>query len=824
MKKKLTELFDISKEKLTISDISEKLGYRQITNNQKKYIAKLLLKLELDGKVYYDNINNYYCPFPSDFFVVKLQDKNNKEITFKINDSIEKININNTNIEKDDYIIVKKIKKGYKLIKVIGKEPEINKSKEIDEIYSLFDPYKKTYTIQELIKKTNGTSEEIEKIMEELEEENIAYFNNKEGVYQKMPEDFYVCTAEITRQGYYKINISNKIYTLPKEKLNGVLSFDKVLLQKANNEITLVKIIKRENPNIVCEVLENNQIKAVGTSNINIKCTNNRFKDLKLPIGTRFLAKLSNEEKENYYNIEFINVIGHKNDLNAELISIAYNNGFKVHYNEEEEKEAYSLPTKVCEDEKKKRVDLTKEVIFTIDGANTKDMDDAVSIKKLPNGNYELMVSIADVSHYIKYNSPLFLRAIYNTTSLYLIDQVNHMLHPQISNGICSLNPGEERLTKTYKMQIDNEGNVIDFTFFNSVIKSQKKMTYEDCNKIFEKGTIPDDYKPFVNDLQTMKELAQIIAKRRNTNGALDFGNNEIEFDLDDKGIITGVTNRKQGQSEKIIENFMIITNESIAEYMYNLGIEFIYRNHEIPMDEKVEETIKLIKNMGYKLNILSDCNNPHVIQNVINSLQSKEEFFIISSLLIKSMPKAYYSTYNKGHYGLALNAYSQTTSPIRRIMDLMIEYIIDNLDNIYSGTINMDEIKTYLNGLCKRASMMERAADKAEYEANKLYMIDYVINNHNTEFIGYVQKITPNYIVVKTKELIEGIIEPNDIIDGTYIYNPDNKSFDSTNNKEQINIGTKLTLNFKEANREYRILKFSAQKENLTLTRKKKD
>ncbi len=270
------------------------------------------------------------------------------------------------------------------------------------------------------------------------------------------------------------------------------------------------------------------------------------------------------------------------------------------------------------------------------------------------------------------------MRACHNTTSVYLIDSVNHMLNPQISNGICSLNPNVERLTKTYQIEINPKGEIVDFTFFDSVIKSKKKkMTYEDCNEIFENNVVPDGYEPFVNDLLLMQELAQIIENRRKENGALDFGNSEIEFILDDDGTIFDVTHRHQGPAEKLIENFMVVTNEALAEYMYNLGIEFVYRNHEIPYDDKVKEVVKLITSMGYRVDAIENSDDPHVMQAVINSLNSKEEFFILSSLLLRSMQKAYFSTENKGHYGLALNAYSQTTSPIRRrLMDLIIEYI----------------------------------------------------------------------------------------------------------------------------------------------------
>ena len=824
MKETLIKLFKPNPKSLSLNEIKDSLGFKQITDNENKEIVNKLLKMELDGKIYYDFTNNRYYVFPSNFFVSKIKNNLDGVIYFGIDGNLASVKTRNKDAKTKDYVIVKKLdNNNYKLIKVISKPHNLEKDIDTEKIYNLFNPSNATFTLKQLMKVTKAEKQELIPLLEELENEGILYYDDEKNVYKSMPNNYFVTTVEVNKKGISWVNLNGTDHYLAYEDASNILPFDKVLVKKDKKKISLVKIIKRTNPEIVCEV-EENGIKIVGNKNILVKCSSDEFKKMNLPVGTRFLASITNQEFNNYYEVNFINVLGNKFDLNAELEAITYNNGFKVRYTDEELEELESIPTEVDEKDKENRVDLTKENIFTIDGAHTKDMDDAVCVKKLKNGNYELMVSIAAVSHYIKYGGALFNRAAYNTTSVYLIDSVNHMLHPQVSNGICSLNPGVERLAKTYKIEIDPNGNIVDFTFFDSVIKSKKKMTYEDCNLIFQNNRVPDGYEPFVDDLLLMQELAQIIENRRKRNGALDFGNSEIEFILNENGDIEDVVKQTTGTAEKLIENFMVITNESVAEHMYNLGIEFVYRNHEIPFDNKVKETITLIKTMGYKINILSNSTDPHVIQAVINSLKSKEEFFILSSLLLKSMQKAYFSTTNKGHYGLALNAYSQTTSPIRRLMDLMIEYILDNLDKIYDGTIKMDDMKTTLNRLCERASLMERCAEKAEYEANKLYMIDYVINRKDHEYEAYVQEITPSYMVVKTKELIEGIVYFTDIEDGTYTYNPNCKWLESKSSKHRIMIGSKALVRFKDANREFRILRFSACVNNLELTRKRKD
>ena len=530
-----------------------------------------------------------------------------------------------------------------------------------------------------------------------------------------------------------------------------------------------------------------------------------------LPLGTRILVDVSTEEFEGLYDADYIETIGHKDDLDAELTAIGYNNGFRIHYTEDELKQIANMPSSVSEEEMRGREDFRNDTIFTIDGAHTKDMDDAVGLKKLENGNYLLNVSIAAVAHYIKYASPLWNRAEQNTTSLYLIDSVSHMLHPKISNGICSLNPGVDRLAKSFLIEIDTTGKIISFKIVDSVIHSKKKMTYEDVNILLENNQITEGYEDFVENLLLMQELSTIISERRRKNGALDFDSSEITYILDEDKNIEDVEVTKQGQAQKLIENFMIITNEGMANYMLDLGLTFIYRNHEIPFKDKINEAIKIIKDVGYRFEAAKNTNDPHVIQKIIQSLSTKEEFFVLSSLLLRSMQKAYYSTENHGHYGLALAAYSQTTSPIRRFLDLVIQTILDNIDYFYDPNTDMEEIKKYLSRICEHASIMERCADKAEYEANKLYMVDYINAHRDEKFDAYVADITPRYMIVKTPKLIEGIVYFDDIDDGNFEYNPNNKWLLNSSTNTRIIIGSKVKLRVKETDREHRIIYFYA-------------
>ncbi len=653
--------------------------------------------------------------------------------------------------------------------------------------------------------------------LRKLELEGKLYNDNLQ--YIAFPSNFFIAKVYCNKKGFKYIYLNNNQYELDSSEYANLLPYDTVVFSKEEKRIIPKKVLKRENYEYVCEVYEENgikKIKLVGNNSFPLHLTskslekhNLSFSDI--PNNTRILVEITTDKCDGIYEANFLNIIGYKDDLDAELTAIGYNNGFRVHYTDEELEQVTSIPNYVSEKEMQNRIDFRNDTIFTIDGAHTKDMDDAVGLKKLENGNYLLNVSIAAVAHYIKYASPLWERALQNTTSLYLIDSVSHMLHPQISNGICSLNPGVDRLAKSFLIEIDPSGNIINLQIIDSVIRSKKKMTYEEVNILLENNEIPEGYEEFIKDLLLMQELSIIISERRRKAGALDFDSSEITYILDEEKNIKDITVSKQGAAQKLIENFMIVTNEAVANYMLDLGLTFIYRNHEIPFKDKIKDAFQIIKDIGCRFEAGKNVEDPHVIQKIIQSISSKEEFFILSSFLLRSMQKAYYSTENHGHYGLALNAYSQTTSPIRRFLDLVIQTILDNIYYFYDPNTDMEEVKRYLTRVCEHASIMERCADKAEYEANKLYMVDYINDHRDEEFDAYVADITPRYMIVKTPKLIEGIVYFDDIDDGNFEYNPDNKWLLNSKTNTRIIIGSKIKLRVKETDREHRIIYFYA-------------
>lgn len=811
MKDEIIKLFKTEEISYDLKTIAKKIRLNP-TAKKLDELKKVLENLEASGIIYFDGKN--YVLLPNNYYIVTIETTRDNKVKYVLNGKEEWIDFV-PGMYKGANILVKKART---LVKILPRRESVNE--ELRKcVKDFFTDREIHYTLKNITKLLNKSdSKDIEKSLRELELEGIIYYDVSVDQYKLFPQGYEVCKIFVDTKGRYYVEKDHERYILTNSEVNGVLPFDTVIKYGPK----IIKILKRFNPLVMCEVVSNKKIKIVGNLNVSIRCNSEEFKNLKLPIGTRFLANIGTEEVNHIYDVEFVKVMGYKDELTKELEAIAYNNGFLVYYNEDELEQVYNIPTSVTEKDKENRVDLTKENIFTIDGANTKDMDDAVGVKKLDDETYELTVSIAHVSHYIKYHSPLFYRASKNTTSLYLIDYVLHMLHPQISNGICSLNPLEERLTKTYKMIIDSSGNLKDFQIFDSVIKSKKKMTYEDINKIFKDNIVPSGYEEFVDDLNVMLELTNILDAKRNKNGAINFASKEIKFILDDDRCIEDITTRTQDIAEKIIENFMIVTNESLANYMLNLGMVCVYRNHEAPLEERVKATIDFIKTIGYKVENINNTTNPKTLQIIIDSLSNKEEFFILFALLLRSMKKAFYSTVNLGHYGLASAAYSQVTSPIRRLMDLMIEYILDNINIIFSPSFDFDSFKSELDSLCERASIMERCADKAEYEADKLYMIKYILNNKDKVFTGFVSEITPSYIVVKTDDLIEGYIFINDL-DETYTFNPNTKMYENKSNK--IKIGTKLSFYLKDCDMEFRNIYFYGsikREEEMILKRKK--
>lgn len=624
------------------------------------------------------------------------------------------------------------------------------------------------------IKKYLGLSkkhmnEELKEVLNSLELEGLLY-EDKDGLYKKMPSNFLVTTIDETKKGtkYYETN--NIRCILQKNKLNGALCYDKVIIDTNTNEV--VKVLVRNMPNVVCEVRMTPEgfkyLYPVNTNN-NLKITIGTQKMKKLIPGSRVLIEATNEIYDNMYVGKYIKTIGFINEPDIDFKTIAYNYGFNLEFPKEVLEELKKFSNEVTYEDKIGRVDLTDERVFTIDGKDCKDMDDAISIKRKEDGGYILKVHIAHVSHYVKFGSAIFEEAARRGNSVYFPDSVVAMLPERLSNELCSLNPNVERLTRTVEIELDKNAKVTSYKTYRSVIKSKLKMNYDDVFDIITGKEAKSEYKPFVNDLMILKELSEKLTKIKIERGYTSFDSEELKFVRDELGNTKEILVEKDNIAHEIIENCMLLPNELVT-HLYP-GFPFGFRNHEIPSAYKMYDLIETLKELGYPIKNLKNMKPNFLIQRLLNDFKGKEEYVIISRIILTSLKLAYYGTENKGHFGLALqNGYTHYTSPIRRLNDLIIHNLLDMYEDGNLTKEKLIEIDNMIEKLLEHASRMERQAEKAEYEADKLQVINYLKQHIGEEQIAYIEKITPEYIKVIVPGLMDGIIKFDDMPERTYM------------------------------------------------------
>ena len=620
----------------------------------------------------------------------------------------------------------------------------------------------------------------------DLEEEGKIYLDEK-GYYQEFDENkLNKVQGEIhintTGHGFVikKGQKQKRKYLLKKENLNGALDGDIVVLKDFKNNGTnymdakVEKIIKRSDKNTIFEYIgENTFIPYNVFGNIKVICPKSLTK---LVAGNLALIKLDKNyiaqiDKDLVFEGTITKVIGHKDDPDIEIAAIAATHGFFKDFSKEAIEELKDIKEYVLDEEITGRKDLRNENIFTIDGQDTKDMDDAVSIKK-DGENYILSVHIADVSHYVKEGSNLDKEAFVRGTSAYLADSVLPMLPHELSNGICSLNEKVDRLTKTVKMIIDKDGKIIDYDIFNSVINSKKKMTYEEVNEVLENGKLIEEYIPFIKDLNLMKELSLILREKRKKRGNIDFSSTEVKAIVTKEGTPTSFEQRSQKTAEKMIENFMIAANEIVTTHYAYMGLPFVYRVHGGPHDDTLVETINFLKEQGLcngaANNLLNKINNGTYtskdLDAFLESFKDTENYGVISNYILTSMSKAKYSNINEGHYGLALNFYTHFTSPIRRYPDLMVHRLIDYYNDFETVLEKLNAIEEKLPDICSHSSYMERQADAAEEETLDLKMAEYIKDYIGESFNGQIIRMTPYGMDIKMENNIKGIVRPEDV------------------------------------------------------------
>ena len=689
-------------------------------------------------------------------------------------------------------------------------------------------------------KKLRITGEEdtlvLNKALISLEEDGLIYFDGTYyQVFDKSKLNKVQGVIKVSKNGAGFVEIIDpKVglikYMIHARNLNGALDEDIVILDNFENKYndtiyaSVDRIVKRGKPKILFEYLGEGVFMPyhVKTKLAFISDKPDEYVPGDVVLATVDKTCIGYADDIPIFGARINKYIGHKNEPGKDLEMIAHEFYFNTRFSDEALEEANNLPTKLEEEDwiyDNDRVDLRDEVTFTIDGSHTKDIDDAVSIKK-DGDYYVLTVSIAHVSHYIQPGMALYEEILNRGTSLYLIDTVIPMLPPKLSNGICSLNPNCDRLTRSVRMKIDSNGKVVDYDQFKSVIRSRKQMTYETVNEILEKGKVPKDYEPFLEELSLLNELNSILEQAKIRRGAVDFASSEIEVIVDEEGKPISFVGRKQRTAEKIIENCMLVANETIAKAIAYLDMPFVYRVHEAPDLLKFKKTIEYIK--SYHLvpdsllnKLLDKALNEELrsydIQNLLNELKGKPYYALISDMLLRSMTKAVYLTRNLGHYALGLTRYTHFTSPIRRECDFTVHRLLD----VYDTYENIEENTSGLGEICSHASYMERQAEQAEREAIKLKMAEYMEDHIGEVFEAKVVSCNPYGLVVVLNNNIKGYVAFKDILDGFYTYgDQSHQLINKSDHTKNYKIGDKIYVMVKEASKEARVVNFYSSKE----------
>ncbi|GAA3403293.1 ribonuclease R [Paenibacillus hodogayensis] len=469
-----------------------------------------------------------------------------------------------------------------------------------------------------------------------------------------------------------------------------------------------------------------------------------------------------------------VEILGHKDDPGVDILSIIRKYQLPEAFPEEVMAEAEQAPDSIGEEELQGRRDLRDKVIVTIDGEDAKDLDDAVHVERLPNGNYVLGVHIADVSYYVRENSDLDREAYNRGTSVYLVDRVIPMLPHRLSNGICSLNPHVDRLTMSCEMEFDDQCNVVRHDVFTSVIKTTERMTYTNVRKILrdEDAEVTERYKDLVDLFKLMEELAMKLRGKRMKRGAIDFDFQEAKILVDENGKPTDIVKRERSVAEQIIEEFMLAANETVAEHFHWLKVPFLYRVHENPDGDKLQHFMEFITNFGYVVRGKGNTVHPRALQTLLEEIRGTKEETIISTVMLRSMKQARYDANSLGHFGLAAEFYSHFTSPIRRYPDLIIHRIIREV--LENGSLS-DKRHEYLTGrmedIARQSSERERLAVDAERDTEALKKAEYMLDKVGEEFDGMISSVTNFGIFVELENSVEGLIRLSDLHDDYYHY-----------------------------------------------------
>ena len=651
-----------------------------------------------------------------------------------------------------------------------------------------------------LLKKTGVSEDELKEIIKNLKlDGDILEVDNK---YMPFPDDCYLGTVvtSTSLRKYIEWN-DNKIW-IASNFYYDVIVGDLVcfrLNEYGNAEV--VSVVNRSLSEMTCEVVSKDGKLEIIPYHFGMSVNLDDEVKKNLVDGDIILVSIPSGDVGDFYENKLIKKIGRRDDPFIQDAFIALNYGFSNDYTDEYLEEIKKMPNDVRDTDLKGRFDFRNQKCFTIDGKYTKDMDDAVYAERLDDDIIRVYVHIADVSHYVKKDSLVYKRACDMGTSLYMNNSVYHMIYYKFSNGICSLNPNVDRLAKTVIMDIDSNGNVINYNIVKSVINSKKKMAYEDVDVFLTGNGIPLGYEDFTSELGVLNEVSVRLNRKYKKNGKIEFANEELNIDYNDDGSIKTINKPFDSKSGKIIENLMICANEMVANWLLYLGIPAIYRVHELPEAKKINALIAKLNKQGYNIKYVTDVSSPESMQIILEKLSNYDGFDTLSQLFVMTMKKARYSTVNLGHYALSLPAYLHFTSPIRRLPDLVVHMMCDIVLEDYDciESINFDELDKEINDLAIKSSVRERLADCAEKEAKRRLIIEKLDTLVGEELEGTICELGK-----KIKIKVFGINTYVDCCElpNNFIFDHKKKQYYDINSDEYLYIGAKVMVKLADVNK----------------------
>lgn len=655
-----------------------------------------------------------------------------------------------------------------------------------------------------LFKIKNKEKKQFLKIIEELENEGLIFEDSRKKYRFVDNDKFFYGKLQTNAKGFGFLiteNLDEDIY-ISKNNLNFALNGDEVIVRRYKDsfgdkpEGKVLAIVKRVNTKFVGIFQDKRDFGFVITDESKMAM------DIYIPKkkingarnGQKVVVKIekwpeANKKPEG----RVLEILGYPDDPHVDIMSVAAGLDLPMEFNRAALAEAKSLPQEVSADDIKGRRDFRELLTFTIDGADSKDFDDAISLEITKKGSYLLGVHIADVAHYVEEFGALDEEAFKRGNSVYLLNKVIPMLPLELSNGICSLNEGVDRLTLSVMAEINKEGDVVKYDICESVINSSKRLVYENVSDYLEKGVIHESLVGLEKTLDKMYELSKILQKKREEGGAIDFDIPEVVIEVDDRGWPQNIHKRDRRSANKLIEDFMLTANVCVAREYFFKHIPFLYRIHERPKEEKISELNTYLRPLGYMINF-DEKVQPKDVQKVLEKAKGSKEEMFISTMTLRSMTKARYSEINDIHFGLAFDYYSHFTSPIRRYADLTIHRIIKKyLKGKLSGG-QIKNLKVILPEIAEQVSRTEKIAQEAERQVQDIKMAEYMSERLGERYTGRVSSITSFGIFVELDNLVEGLVSYRSM-EGYYEFDVDHYKAVDYETKNEFHIGDQVEI-----------------------------